>query len=349
MPGLSISAANVFEADGTTLKTYWEAKNTVCDVIEWIDIAASKRSLIQGMNVSLQNPETINLIIHHEADIREGSASYALYTMTLDRDSQQNYGQEYPDEDEEESDGNVFSTIMHDMVAHEFFHYLQEKVGPALGKNVVTEGTARVFEDEVYDALSAYSLLKLNSSEKLFQPMYDGVQISDILAEGLDKSPSPYKSLVFWKLMKSSGCLDVNTLLNHNSSGLLSSLPKVAAHCSVELDVYGDKLASLFAYYNWAMIERNGDIEKIDENEPPTSIFANHASIPEVNIKDWKDKLGISSIGSTLPAYSAKSFRIEHDTITPSCKDDIQMILKGDSGLKLVAVRVDASGTSDIT
>ena len=75
MPNLSVATSNVFDSNGT-LKTYWEAQNTVCDVMEWIDIAAEKRSIMQGMNVSLPSPETIVLDISQQADIREnGRAS----------------------------------------------------------------------------------------------------------------------------------------------------------------------------------------------------------------------------------------------------------------------------------
>ncbi len=63
MPKLRSAASNVFDSKGTTLKTYWEAQNTVCDAMERIDIAAEKRSAVQGMNVSLPSTETIVLDI----------------------------------------------------------------------------------------------------------------------------------------------------------------------------------------------------------------------------------------------------------------------------------------------
>ena len=344
MPKLSVTAKNVFDSNGTTLKIYWEAQNTVCDVMEWIDIAASKRSVIQGMNISLSTPETIVLKISQQSDNRAHVASYKKYQLALDRDSNNNMNHTYLDEDPDgfvTSDGNVFSTIMNDLVAHEFFHYLQEKVDPALAKNFVTEGTARFFEDEVYDSLSAYSLSN-SSGVRLFNPMYGHPYISDILTDGIANS-EVYKTFVFWKLMqsKASSSFDVPDLINRKEAGLIDSAKGFSENIIV-----GDPLGSMFVYYNWAMIWKNGDITEIDGNEPATTIFKDHDSLVEfqtfssnINILD------LSSPVSSIPAYGAKSFTIKQDVLN-TC-GELELDLQSNVNTALVAIRVDQNGNSN--
>jgi len=173
MPTFEISAPNVLESDGR-LKRYFATNNTVCDVLGWMNHAAEYFSKVPGAQKA-NITEDITLSIKHLKGSKGGDSS-GQGALILDSD---HYIKTRGKESATKDDGNVFAYRVYDIVAHEFFHKLQSALfakyqyqsfddpyyddndAPANSFEWVDEGTARMFEDIVYDNENPYHLSRV--------------------------------------------------------------------------------------------------------------------------------------------------------------------------------------------
>jgi len=261
------------------LKRYWETESTVCHVLDWIDDGAAKLSDVNGL--ANEYVRSIILDITH-MDGEKTPGTFGVYLngtgiLTLDSDPKAKTPEnsELMSDEEGYSDGNYFSKIMKFMAVHEFFHFVQASTQMNYKRHMwVTEGTARMFEDIVYDGENPY----LYSA---YSPMYSKPYIADILQGGIYRG-GIYKTFAFWKLMQDKCTLDMSQILTDP----LGNFHTIANSCSGLPNVSGNNLAGLFVQYNWAMLHKH-DFAKIDGNEP--NVFAQflHNSLQEFTNTYW--------------------------------------------------------------
>ncbi|AUC89682.1 hypothetical protein CW735_17095 [Alteromonas sp. MB-3u-76] len=208
--------------------------------------------------------------------------------------------------------------------AHEYFHHAQSRSsieGSALlidqgtAKRWMIEGSARWFEDRVYDNLNTYR----------------GTGNSRFLEQGLnskDGDLEPYRRFAFIKLIESK-CSQFDSsyinMINIDSAGDSSGIEKFAnelanANCSFGEHIGSENSSSLEAallYYSYATMFK-GDITLLDSNESSNFRFARPAHqfnqtwlntlTQWLNLTDDTEyKLnGVSNI----PAVGAYSFKV---------------------------------------
>lgn len=190
---------------------------------------------------------------------------------------------------------------MQSTVAHEYFHHAQSRTtapGKAnlinTGADWLIEGTARWFEDEVYDANNVYRELNSNPMPRVL----DG----GLAAANNPAFPGtwPYDKLLFWKLVaRACSGFSLPQLLNVDQAtdptGIVNFKEKVesqAFHCDFGRG-FGDAntrtLASALLYYTWATVQEN-DINLLDSNsnEPPFDFERALARIaPSADCVSW--------------------------------------------------------------
>ena len=338
---LTMKANHVLTKEGK-LKHYWDDNKTVCDVLGWINDGINSLDKMDGIVTSLNKPTTINLNLKHVFGQLTAN-SYKGLQLDIDIDKQGENAIDYIDDFSVEtcnfdddfcdavSDGNDLVSVRPFQTVHEMFHFIQEQTA-TLKYKWVNEGTARMFEDVVYDDGNSY----LNEA---YKPFYRKPYIPNIL-ENLVSDKSAYKTFGIWKLIQEKCTLDMHKMLTKP----LINFNTIAQSCSQLPNILEDKLANLFLYYNWAILYKE-DFSLIDTNEPKANLFPKR--LEKINNKDFKGTLDMKYIvNGTIPAYGAKSFLITHETLKGDT--DMNLTFKSDGDLKLVAVRVKEDGNSDV-
>jgi len=191
---IKIKAYNVLDSNNSySLKTYFGTGETVCDVLGWINKAADNLDNVDGLVTGYN--KSIDLFMKHK-DLTVGGGSYKDGRLTLDSDPLLALENDIFFDEPGYTDGNVFANIMKYQVVHEFFHYTQERAQiPYVDSPWVLEGTARMFEDIVYDNENPYT-------HGAYRRMYgiNGHSIVHIL-ENIRDLDNRYRSFAFWKLM----------------------------------------------------------------------------------------------------------------------------------------------------
>jgi len=206
---------------------------------------------------------------------------------------------------------------------------------PYIERYWVLEGTARMFEDIVYDNENPYMY-------DAYYPMYysNGRYIVNIL-ENITDNSNRYRTFAFWKLMQEKCTLDMQKMLRDP----LGNFNLVANSCSDIPDVYGDKLAGVFLLYNWAMV-LNNNMNFFEKDEVYYN-FRISTKVKKINKPNFQENLDMKyMVDGTVSAYGAKSFLITHETLASS--GDMNLTFKSNGDLKLIAVRVKADGSSDV-
>ena len=338
---LTMKANHVLTKEGK-LKHYWDDNKTVCDVLGWINDGINSLDKMDGIVTSLNKPTTINLNLKHVFGQLTAN-SYMGLQLDIDIDKQGENAIDYIDDFSVEtcnfdddlcdavSDGNDLVSVRPFQTVHEMFHFIQEQTA-TLKYKWVNEGTARMFEDVVYDDGNSY----LNEA---YKPFYRKPYIPNIL-ENLVSDKSAYKTFGIWKLIQEKCTLDMHKMLTKP----LINFNTIAQSCSQLPNILEDKLANLFLYYNWAILYKE-DFSLIDTNEPKANLFPKR--LEKINNKDFKGTLDMKYIvNGTIPAYGAKSFLITHETLQGDA--DMNLTFKASGDLKLVAIRVKEDGSSDI-
>ena len=183
------------------------------------------------------------------------------------------------------ADNSRSASLIQGTVAHEYFHHAQGHAGTAEeGKTLaidmgsrawwLTEGTARWFEDELYDSLNSY-VSKERDGERILETGLGAIPDSN------DNRSRPYQRFSFFKLVQDS-CTGFDAglvgLFNVNSSTDASGLESLAEFLRTASCDFGDhfgenrkaRLEAALAYYNYAtQFERK--ISLLDANEPDAS------------------------------------------------------------------------------
>ncbi len=243
-------------------------------------------------------------------------------------------------------------------VVHAYFHHAQSRTGLAGLSNLVwdytprvrwvVEGTARWFEDEVFDDLDSYRLS-------------EGSVLPAILAAGLDSVPSlPWAPdqqtrasarFAFFKLV-SSRCADTDLSLAFNA--VSSSDPTGLAALQTSLSLWGctfaaglqgidgDSLGAALLEYAYATAGQN--MSRLDANEkwvgfedPTESLHADKSCTAAGSCP--------SSAGRvvTVPRAGALSFRVEPVDPLPG-GTRAQILLRANGGAAMAWIGNDESG-----
>jgi hypothetical protein len=347
MNNLTVYAPHVLTKEGE-LKEYWSDKKTVCNVMEWMNDNLKSLSKMDGVINSFDKPTILTLNMIHSAGTLTGN-SYINSNLYIDIDKKNEKGIEYVDKFsleecdfekddicESSSDGNDLEILKKFQVVHEMFHFIQDKTALKLKHKWVNEGTARMFEDVVYDINNSYM-------KKEYTPFYRAPYIPNIL-ENLTSEKTAYKTFAFWKLIQEKCTLDMKKMLNNP----LQNLNTMSESCTKLPNIIDDKLANLFFYYNWAILYKE-DFSLIDEGEPSVNLFQRRLEI--VNQKEFQKTLDMKNkIGSFVPKYGAKSFIINADVISKSNKEgNLTLSIKTDKPLTVVGIRLNSNNESRIT
>jgi len=221
---------------------------------------------------------------------------------------------------------NIAKDIMQGTSAHEYFHHAQSRseisgrdllIDGGKEKDWLIEGTARWFEDYLFDTLNTY-ISKERMGSKILGAGLNG--------EGGDGIFRPYQRFSFFKLLNSkcSGFRSIyKELLNINrstdSSGILNLNSELAnSNCSFGSHLGSEKASSLetaLLYYQYSTLYRN-KISLLDSNEDNTT-FKFKPTIYSYEKSDWFDvgevkSANISQITS-IPAYGAYSIKVKGD------------------------------------
>jgi len=264
-------------------------------------------------------------------------------------------------------------------VVHEFFHHTQARNSIKLYGKVkwFIEGTARWFEDEIYDKLNLYRLKERRGYQ--------------ILAVGLasevnkkDKRTRPYNKFAYFKLM-SNKCtkfrpnynqiLSISESINYDKGGIKQFRTKLTdLSCNFSMDLgntASDILASSFVYYNWATLgQTNGPgnmllLDAVDEGRLSLT-FVQLGDAEEFRKENWYtyDKhqrhLDLDlhpkyTYDAVIPAYGAKSFKIfasalpQRKSLKEYSTDTITLsldTLNDNPNIKLVATKANLEPTT---
>jgi hypothetical protein len=169
---------------------------------------------------------------------------------------------------------------------HEYFHHAQSRTRIAGLGNVVAdgarpthwliEGTARWFEDEVFDGLDSYRSFNGQPLPAILVP---GLAAEQLLPPASEPWRDPYHRFAFFKLLYNR-CpgFDLPSILNANLADDPSGIKRFRAQvetwqCDFDAGfdasvVYRRKLASALLLYTWATLGRN-DLSILDPNESP--------------------------------------------------------------------------------
>jgi len=326
MPTFPIIAKDVFDANGSLRNYFGSPRKNVCNVLGWMNNAIPYLDNFEGLKKDITTP--LKLVFKHlnksmGGATTKGSLSLDSDRVTIKQDPNDFYDDDLPD-------GNRHMNQMQYITVHEFLHFISiNSIGE--GKSWVAEGTARAFEDMVYDTENPYAT-------KAYSPMYEKNFIANILEDNIRNES--YKTFAFFKLLKDKCTVDLSKLLLENAD-----ISRIGDTCHGLPNINNNKLASLFFYYNWAMLLQH-NFKEIDSNEP---VYSNlfEGVLPKVNQKDFKNTLDMKDkVDTILPPYSAKSFLITHETLANS--GDMNLTFKSNGDLKLIAVRVKADGSSDV-
>jgi hypothetical protein len=196
---------------------------------------------------------------------------------------------------------------------HEYFHHAQSRSTAAGKTNLIdtnhrgdwlVEGTARWFEDEVFDGLNTYAALERTPFSRILK---DGVAALPDVVNHPDTRP--YTRWAFWKMvsLRCSG-FSIPDLLNVDAAadpkGIVNFKEKVeSARWQCDFGAgFGDAnratLASALLYYSYAT-EKEDDLSLLDANEPFTA-FARPGSriTPTTGCTSW-DVCPAGSIATT--------------------------------------------------
>jgi hypothetical protein len=327
MPTFPITAENVFNSNGSLHEYFGFGAKNVCDVLGWMNNSVSHLDNFEGLKNDITTP--LSLKFKH---LYKSTGGTTIKTaISLDSDT---YKVNTDNENNKLPDGNRHMYRMKYITVHEFLHFISYN-SVRKGDFWVAEGTARAFEDMVYDSENSYS------DEEAYAPMYGERYIANILE---DLKNGDYKTFAFFKLLKDKCTLDMSNLLLENVN-----IKGIADNCSGLPNIGGDKLASLFLYYNWAMLLQH-NFSLIDGNEP---VFPKkfQGVLLRVNQKDFENTLDMKNkVDGSTNAYGAKSFIVNADVISKSNKEGkLTLSIKTDNPLTVVGIRLDENGNSTET
>lgn len=247
IPTLTINAKNVLDETGN-LKEYWDGK-TVCDVLNWMDIAVDytapnynglKTNFTQTMDLEIKNLQ------------RNIGGITGESGMSFDSD------RPYLLDGNSDGTSNFHWLRMHFIVVHEFAHFIEKNSQPKTNSGIpawVEEGRAKDFEDIVYDSQNPYS--DVFTSYKMYEQ-----KIANVLNDG-GLTKYDYPNFVFFKALRNKcGHIEMGLLTNDKPN-----LKQATDGCTGIPNVAGDELAGLFTLYNWAMLYKQ-DLSLLDSNEP---------------------------------------------------------------------------------
>jgi len=233
--------------------------------------------------------------------------------------------------------------MMQGTSVHEYFHQAQARnslpdnsllIDATIKKNWFTEGTARWFEDEVYDGLNTYIKKEryglyilsvgINAEPVVYKEGKNKGKLKDI-------NTRAYNRFSYMKLI-SSKCADFKSNLNKmlnipngtsdlsgikNFQNILSTL-SCSFDANLQTELNNDTLASSFVYYNWATLLKN-DISKLEADESgfefvqldkSSKLDVTNVTVTDPHLHVLNVDIDKSAYDAVIPPYGAKSFKV---------------------------------------
>ncbi len=291
---------------------------TIQDLIAWLVVA---RNEFKTLNLDSDSKLTVDI----ETFVNPSTGGYVT------TENNENFGTLHLN--------RLFSSLenMQATVAHEYFHHAQARSG-VIGKSLLVngdhdgvvwmiEGSARWFEDFLYDSLNTYTGLK--PGPRIMEHGLDG--------DNKEVNYAEYQRFSFFKLLseKCSSFKDIyRELVNHNKStdptGINNLVTELgAASCDFGSHFGADKLADMdtaLVYYQYATlfvdnpVKDKGKISLLDSNEDDSKFSFNPTPYlfdkPWLDTTDkWLNRNDTSDFKlngvNTIPPIGAYSFHIK--------------------------------------
>lgn len=230
------------------------------------------------------------------------------------------------------SRNSISSEVIRSTAVHEYFHHAQGHSDTAIsGQDLLIdsypdsswfiEGSARWFEDEVYDEANSYNAKENGYGARIAEAGINAGSANTWLRR-------PYQRFTFMKLL-SNKCSDFNnsfqSALNIDSSTDPSGIQNVVSSFEDWQCNFGDHLgaenqstlAAALTYYNY-VTQLKRDMSLLDSNEPSNYDF----SVPPYRfaqpwygtVSQWLDADGTNErnliMSSQVPAVGAYSFKV---------------------------------------
>ena len=265
-------------------------------------------------------------------------------------------------------DGNRSKEEMKAVSVHEYYHHAQAKtidrdkingMYSSLGTyegQWFSEGTARWFEDYLYDDLNSY--FTENTLHQILEVgLSSRVEAGSSVGIGAKR---PYQRFAFFKLLKEK-CTNFDAVFSHfqvfegdniGVENLKSYLSVGGCNFGSHLNENGiDKrstLASALSYYQYATVLEK-DMKLLDSTETSNSskFILKDDKVKKITSSNWREEEVdlLSTIGNSVSAYGAKSIKIEYEALR-DISGDINLSIRTDRPITVIGVRLDQSGHS---